>query len=64
MVLYIKGRTSRDYEFILIQSETKDIRPKQRDPPMRNEDPSRKGIIKDQSHKRTIRFIVSMALAI
>ena len=66
-----KGRTSRDkfiqsYSvlFSLILSETKDTRPKQRDPPMRTEDPSRKGRIRDQSHKGTIRFMVSMALAI
>ncbi|KAF2608258.1 hypothetical protein F2Q68_00045565 [Brassica cretica] len=34
-----------------------DTRPKQRDPPMRTEDPSRKGMIGDQSHKGTIRFM-------
>ena len=59
-----KGEDVQDYELILVQSETKDIRPKQRDPPMRNEDPSRKGRIRDQNHKGTIRFMVSMALAI
>ncbi|KAF2589758.1 hypothetical protein F2Q70_00039456 [Brassica cretica] len=34
------------------------------DPPMRTEDPSRKGRIRDLSLKGTIRFMVSMALAI
>ncbi|KAF3607704.1 hypothetical protein DY000_02045541 [Brassica cretica] len=43
--------------FSLILSETKDTRPKQRDLPMRTEDPSQKGRIWDQIHKGTIWFM-------
>ncbi|KAF3526382.1 hypothetical protein F2Q69_00050400 [Brassica cretica] len=51
LVFYIKGGRPGINSFRLILSETKDTRPKQRDPPMRTEDPSRKGRIRDQSHK-------------
>ncbi|KAG5409785.1 hypothetical protein IGI04_006104 [Brassica rapa subsp. trilocularis] len=47
------------FSFSLILYEIKDTRPKQRDPPMRNENPSQKGRIRDQNHKGTIRFMAN-----
>ncbi|KAJ4869589.1 Uncharacterized protein Rs2_48845 [Raphanus sativus] len=48
-------RSFHSVSLCLIQSETKDTRPKHKDPPKKNEDPSHKGKICDQNHKGLIR---------